>query len=627
LLSLVCAAVVVVVIGVTSSGPAGSSVSATVKTFLLDWQEQNYSAAAAMTTGRPLVVTDAMQGVYRQLGAQDLSLDMRSIAVSGQVARAAFYASFDLGRGGLSWNYVGHFGLRRTAAGWRVIWSPSVIVPGLGRWDRLAVKTSLPSRGIVVDRQGRPLIPLSPAIEVGVIPDRVTDPLRTAGRLAGVAGLAQSDADEMASQIEAAPPRSFDELIQLTPSAYGRLRKKLNRIPALRHHQVTKRLFDSSVPVVTGTVATETAKTLVEDGDPYLPGTTIGLSGLEQAFQGTLAGKPTTSIVVQTTAGKVIKVLHQWPGVRASDLRTTISSRVQRAANAAIGAVGAVGLSAAIIAVDADNGQILAVSRHTEKGTPVVSPLDGRYQPGQAFTIASSIALLGATPLKADTRVSCPKSNPVGGQPFANVPAEPNLGAEPKFSDVFAHACSTAFAVLSYDLTSHELTGTAQELGIGGVPWKLPVPSFPGKMSSPGANQAQLAADTIGSGSVIVSPLAMALMAGAIDSGSWHAPKLVTIPTASTSSPKLSRRIVRQLQNLMWITVRSGAAKAAYQPGSPLYGQVGSAPLPGHHHLRAIWFVGYRGKVAFAVVVFARSAAFTPAVQIAGQFAAGLPQS
>jgi cell division protein FtsI/penicillin-binding protein 2 len=624
LLSLVCAAAVVVVIGVTSSGPAGSSVTASVKTFLLDWQEQNYSAAAAMTTGRPLVVTDAMQGVYRQLGAQDLSLDMRSIAVRGGMARASFYASFDLGRGGLSWDYEGHFGLRRTAAGWRVVWSPSVIVPGLGRGDRLAVKTSLPSRGIVLDRQGLPLIPLSAAIEVGVIPDRVRAPLRTAERLAKVAGLAQSDADEMASQIEAAPPRSFDELIQFTPSAYGRLRKKLNRIPALRHHQVIKRLFDSSVPVVTGTVATETAKTLVEDGDPYLPGTTIGLSGLEQAFQGTLAGKPTTSVVVQTTAGKVIKVLHQWPGVRAFDLRTTISAGVQQAANAAISGVG---LSAAIIAVDADNGQILAVSRHTEHGAPVVSPLDGQYQPGQAFTIASSVALLGATPLKADTRVSCPKSNPVGGQPFANVPAEPNLGAEPRFSDVFSHACSTAFAVLSYDLTSRELTGTAQELGIGGVPWKLPVPSFPGKMSSPGANQAQLAADTIGSGSIVVSPLAMALMAGAIDSGSWHAPKLVTMPSASTSSPKLSRRIVRQLQNLMWITVRSGAAKVAYQPGSPLYGQVGSAPLPGHHHLRAIWFVGYRGKVAFAVVVFARSAAFTPAVQIAGQFAAGLPRS
>jgi cell division protein FtsI/penicillin-binding protein 2 len=296
---------------------------------------------------------------------------------------------------------------------------------------------------------------------------------------------------------------------------------------------------------------------------------------------------------------------------------------VQQAANRAIAGLG---LSAALIAIDSRTGQILAVSRHTEHGTPQVSPLDGHYQPGQAFTIASAGAVLGSTSVTASSRVSCDRNNPVGGEPFANVPAEPNLGAEPTFSDVFAHACSTAFAVLTLDLTSRQLVGTAHQLGIGGSSWKLPVPAYPGKISSPGANQAELAADAIGTGSVTVSPLDMALMAGAVDSGSWHAPRLVAASNQAPTTPRLSPKVIRQLQNLMWITVKSGAAKAAYQPGgTPLYGQVGSAPVPGHHHLRAIWFVGYRGHVAFAVLVFARSAAFTPAVQVAGQFAAGLP--
>ena len=59
-------------------------------------------------------------------------------------------------------------------------------------------------------------------------------------------------------------------------------------------------------------------------------------------------------------------------------------------------------------------------------------------------------------------------------------------------------------------------------------------------------------------------------------------------------------------------TVSSGAASAARLPGSTLYGQVGTAPLAGHHGVRAIWFVGFRGGVAFAVVAFSRSVGVRP---------------
>src|SRR5262249_46656347 len=112
----------------------------------------------------------------------------------------------------------------------------------------------------------------------------------------------------------------------------------------------------------------------------------------------------------------------------------------------------------------------------------------------------------------------------------------------------------------------------------------------------------------------------------AVDSGTWRAPLLVTKPTTQRPTrPRLSSSVARQLRDLMRFTVRSGAAKAADVPGGAVYGQVGSAALPGHHHLPAIWFLGFRGNVAFPVVVFARSASFAPAVQIASQFAAGLP--
>ncbi len=622
-IATLCVAGIIVVIGVTSVGPSGPSVTASVKLFLLNWEEQHYPAAATMTTGDPHDVARSMRAVYHQVGAEDLNLAMGPIMVNGDRARAAFYASFDLGRGGLSWQYTGHFQLRRTGSGWQVVWAPSVIVPGLGPGDRLAVQTTMPERGVLLDAQGHSLIERSPAVELGVYPGKVKNPLRTAALLAkitGLAHLAQSVADEMAGQIEAWPPRKFLELIQLTPARYRQLRHALKKVPGLKHVQKIKRLFKSEVPVVTGLVATETARTLVEDGEPYRPGTTVGLSGLEEAFQTKLAGRPTTSIIVQNKAGKRIRVLHRWLGAPSSNVRTTIDGGVQAAAHNALANLG---ISGTIVAVKAGTGHILAVDRHNARGMPLLNPLDGQYQPGQTFTIVSTAALLGS--LNADTRVQCTKTNRVGGQAFSNIPPEPDLGPGPKLSTLFAHACSTAFAGLSYRLSPRILTGEAAKLGIG-VPWKLPIPAFTGKIANPGSNARELALDTVGNGTVRVSPLDMALTAGAVDSGSWRAPMLVSGPASQQPSKSgLSRRVAAELRSFMRATVTSGAARAADLPGVHLYGQVGTAPVPGHSHLRAIWFVGFRGDVAFSAVVLSKSTAFTPVVQLAKQFAAGLP--
>jgi membrane peptidoglycan carboxypeptidase len=122
----------------------------------------------------------------------------------------------------------------------------------------------------------------------------------------------------------------------------------------------------------------------------------------------------------------------------------------------------------------------------------------------------------------------------------------------------------------------------------------------------------------------------MALAAGVAESGSWHQPSVVTGPSGPTLTSRvklkgLKSQVISRLRELMADTVSSGVARAAHVAGSPLYGQVGTAPLAGHHGMRAIWFVGFRGDVAFAVIAFSRSSAFDPAVQLARQFAERLP--
>ncbi len=115
----------------------------------------------------------------------------------------------------------------------------------------------------------------------------------------------------------------------------------------------------------------------------------------------------------------------------------------------------------------------------------------------------------------------------------------------------------------------------------------------------------------MGSGSVRVSPLDMALAAGLVQSGTWHAPLLVTSPPDPTLSPRrpFSAEIMTSLRKLMRATVtRRARARPPTWAMVAVYGQVGSSALgAGGKGLRSAWFVGYQGKVAFAVVEFTKS--------------------
>jgi len=603
-----------------SAGSPDPSAEPTVQQFLLAWEQGQYRTAASLTTGKPAVVTTELRTAYRQLDAANLVLSMNRITQHGDAGQAQFDASIDLGRSGAPWQYQGNFALRMIGSTWKVVWSPSVIYPGLRSGYRLAVVTTMPKRAPLLDAAGRPLARRSRVYVAGVRPGGLADPEQTAAKLADVTGL---DANEVYGDILAAPSAQFFELARLRPSEYRRLAGGLRRVPGLIIKQGRMRLFDSEARSVTGSVGTETARVLRDDGVPYRPGTTVGLSGLELAYQRTLVGTPTTEVVAENAAGHQVSVLKSWRGSEGRPVRTTIDAATQAAAE---GAVSPLRGSAAVVAVRASDGKILAVATHKGHRMPAVAALNGRYRPGQAFTIVSTAALVAAG-FDVSTRIPCMSRNQVGGRTFKNKPPESALGPQPPFSMDFARACGTAFAGLSLRLHPTELTSAAASFGVG-VPWRLPLRAFPGSLASP-ADVGQLAADSIGAGTVRASPLDMALVAAVVQSGAWHPPSLVTSPAVPGPAPRtaaVSPRVVGTLRALMRLPVTSGAGRAAGSRGGAVYGQVGNVSLGrSRHGLRASWFVGYRGNVAFAVLELTRSPR-TSVAPVAGRFLRALPK-
>ncbi len=596
-------AVGVLVIGLASGFGTEVSAEPAVQAFLLDWQQQHYAAAGALTSASPGTAAAGLKDAFAQLDATQLFLTMNSVTQHGGTAEASFTASVDLAEEGRVWAYHGRFGLSRVGGAWKVQWAPSVVYPGLGPGERLAVVTQFPDRAAVLDAEGQPLQVPSLVYVVGVVPAALADPATTAQRFAEVTEL---EAGQVLGQITAAPPSQFLKLASLDPATYSQLRSRLQGVPGLVVQRERSRLFQAEASGLVGEVGSELDPVLRSEGAFYLPGTTVGRSGLEQKYQRQLLGTPTTEVVAVTSAGTQIGVLARWPGVAGTPVRTTISSKVQGAALAALG--GASG-SAAIVAVQASTGDVLAVAQHRAPA----DALNARLTPGTAFTIVSAAALLG-TGLKTDSLISCENSFTVNGRTFSSDAA----GATKSFTDDFADGCGTAFAGLSERLHAPEFDQVVKGFGIGADWSSLPVPAFSGSVPS-AADVADLAAETIGLGNVQMSPLAMAMVAAAVDSGTWHTPQFIE-DSADPSGTALNQSDMTELRSLMRAAVRSGAAQAANLPGNPVYGQVG---LVRTGSTWTSWFVGFRGNIAFTVIESGKTSQLSAAA-LSGAFLSAL---
>jgi len=597
-------------VGVGLVRPGVPSAEPTVTQFLLAWQSKHYLAAAELTTGPPGTVARQLARAYQRLDASELTLSMRGITQDGKTATAQFEASIDLGGSGLTWSYANSFAMADGSRGWRVRWSPSVIVPGMTDREQLAVVSKLPPRAQLLDSAGHPLEVLSKVYEVGVIPGQLTDLQLTAAELSDVT---QIQSSQIAGQMEQSLSSAFLPLLTLSPHQYALWGDQLRRIPGVQIRPRTERLLDSIAPDVVGSVGTETAPVLRLDGEPYRPGTTVGESGLQLAFQRQLTGTPKTEVVLQQPRGKSV-VVKEWLGTPAKSVRTTLNSNIQIAADRALSQLPD---SAAIVAVQASTGKILAVASRKAGRLPALSPLDGQYEPGQAFTIISSAAVL-AGGMSTSAQIPCHGSNPIDGRNFANDPPVQGLGSTPSFRADFTHGCSSAFAGLALSTSASELTQASQEFGINDG-WSLPVSdSYAGQLGQT-SGEAQLAAALIGIGGVRVSPLGMALAAAVVDSGRWHAPSLVAgLGDPSTSPPAAaSAAVLAELRGLMRSSATTTSNSVA-DVGGKVYGQAGNAPFSGKR-MRISWFVGYEGGIAFAVAELSRSAA-TTAAPLVGSF-------
>ena len=300
-------------------------------------------------------------------------------------------------------------------------------------------------------------------------------------------------------------------------------------------------------------------------------------------------------------------------------VRLTLDRATQQAADRALSTTPQ---AAAVVAVQRSTGRVLADANTA--ATTYDYGLAGAFPPGSTFKLATWTAAFTAQPaLTPSSTVDCPATYTVDGRHFVN---ENKFSYPPiPISSAFGYSCNTSAIKEAMSLPRGAVAAAARSLGLG-ARWSLPVTAFAGSMPVP-VGATEQAADGIGQGRVLASPLLMALIAGAASSGTPVRPTLLASAPVQKGTP-LPAAIAAKMQALMTATVRLQAGTGHVLADLPsVIGKTGTAEYgtatPPRSHA---WFAGVQGDVAFAVFVYDGASQHVNPSAVAHRFLAGLPQ-
>jgi hypothetical protein len=302
----------------------------------------------------------------------------------------------------------------------------------------------------------------------------------------------------------------------------------------------------------------------------YPEGTPVGITGLEEAFNARLAGKPGGELLAVGSTGT--RVLASSPPRHGRSVRTTIDPDLQ------VAAVNGLAERAGGVAVlDARTGAVRALA-----GIAFSAP----QPPGSTFKIITTTAALEAGAVSLEDEFPILNGINVGGRFVSNAHGEYCGGG---FPEAFAHSCNSVFVPLGPAVGNDKLVTVAERYGFNQRPTLYdaqataaidpPEPSIPSQIG----DDLDLGVSAIGQGEVLATPLVMASVAQTIARSGLRMPTPIVAnrELQSDADPVrvTSRRVARTLRDLMIGVVTSGTGIAAALPGIQVAGKTGTAEL------------------------------------------------
>ncbi len=259
-------------------------------------------------------------------------------------------------------------------------------------------------------------------------------------------------------------------------------------------------------------------------------------------------------------------------------------------------------------------GQVLVTGEH-----PLVNrAVDGRYPPGSTFKLATAACALQDTPQSASLIVPCNRAGVVrwqaGGQYYSRLihddihdPAFGSIG----MNEAFTVSSNIYFATLATKIGARTFRAFLQEGPFARVP-------------TLSAFRAELADIGYGQGELEVSPMQMALLAGAVANGGVLQKPRIVIQTGKMTAAEqysetsltgghqwFSQQVAQAVRQMMVDVASRGTAAGLFNGLSgPIGAKTGTAQV-GPAHPPHSWFVGYAHvsalptirRIAFACII------------------------
>ncbi len=348
-----------------------------------------------------------------------------------------------------------------------------------------------------------------------------------------------------------------------------------------------------------------------------------GRSGLEIYYDSFLRGVPGERKVLVDARGFAIR---EWTAVEAHkgpDLLLTLDARIQAAAERVLE-----GCRGACVALDPRTGDVLAFASapgyDPNDFVPVLKPAlyeryakdpakpllnrasGGAYAPGSTFKPITALAGLSVG-YPADETYECTGVFEYGtlrlhcASRWGHGPVDMRHG--------LMKSCNPYFCSLAMDIGTNAIVRTARAFGLGsktgvdlGVDMAGTVPDAQWKMRMYGERwfAGDLAQMSIGQGMLLVSPLQMARVAGALGTGALVTPRLkadLPVERRPLAVPKRSLDVVREGMRMVVAGDGEGRGtgwRAGVDVPVPVSGKTGTAEVGrGATRRKNVWFIGY----------------------------------
>ncbi len=580
------------------------------------WQKLDYAGMYKLLTAasRERITEEDFSNRYKNImtGTEVKSLEVlpaKLVALpDSDTADMSFSVIFDFlaGKKEIE-NYNLHL-IKDTEAGkpaWRVDWTETLIFPKLGPNDKVRAKTLQPLRGEIRDRNGMPLAINGQLRIIGLVP-RTFAPEKASSipKMAELLGIAASRIEKALSS--AGSPDWFIPVVIL-PADKGELSAQLTALPGVQYQNTDGRVYPGGIAagLLTGYIGPITAEELEKNPDKgYTATDKIGKLGLELALEPRLRGQRGGEItIVDGETNQTTSIVARQEAVNGDNIRLAIDINAQNLLYQQLGAD-----AGAAAAINPATGEILALAstpsfdpnlyqtyipdavraewNNTTK-SPFLARFRSGYSPGSTFKLVTSAIGLKAGTLNPDEAlpISGLQWQPGNSWGSYKVTRVKDIGRPVNLKDALVYSDNIYFAQQALKTGAEAYAKGAADFGIGEA-LPLEFSFYRSQLSNQGFNSEVLLADTAyGQGELLISPLQMAMIYGALGANGDIMKPVLEIKGEFTpevwKSQAIASKDVGMLTEYLRLAVESSAGTGYTNPGAktPMLGKTGTAEL------------------------------------------------